>query len=68
MFRAILAYLQEAVHKKALGIVRARYVSWLHQDWSGTGVPRDTSSTPVHKDIVLTCGEQNIFCQKLIPI
>jgi hypothetical protein len=31
MFRALLAHPQEA-----LGILRACYVSWLHQDWSGT--------------------------------
>jgi hypothetical protein len=38
MFRALLAHPQEALAQTALGILRACYVSWLHQDWSGTGV------------------------------
>jgi hypothetical protein len=33
MFRALLVHPQ-----KAVGVVRAYYVSWLHLDWSGTGV------------------------------
>jgi hypothetical protein len=37
MIRALLAQLQEALHKRH-GILRACYVSWLHQDWIGTGV------------------------------
>jgi hypothetical protein len=35
MFRALLAHPQEAL-QTALCILRACYVSWLHQDWSGT--------------------------------
>jgi hypothetical protein len=32
MFRALLAHPQEALHKTALGVLRAGYVSWLrHQ-------------------------------------
>jgi hypothetical protein len=50
MFRALLAHPQEALHKRqlvycmrvmstqtAVGILHACYVSWLHQDFSGTG-------------------------------
>jgi hypothetical protein len=36
-FRALLDPPQEAL-KTALGILLACYVSWLHQDWSGTAV------------------------------
>jgi hypothetical protein len=36
MFRALLAHRQEAC-----------YVSWLHQDWRGTAVSRETSSTQI---------------------
>jgi hypothetical protein len=36
MFRALLAHPQEALHKRRFGILYACYVSWLHQDWSGT--------------------------------
>jgi hypothetical protein len=43
VFRALLAHPQEALHPSALGILRARYVSWLHKGWSGSGVG-DTSS------------------------
>jgi hypothetical protein len=35
MFRALLAHHQEAT-QAALGILRACYVSRLHQGWSGT--------------------------------
>jgi hypothetical protein len=34
MFRALLAYPQEGLHKQQLCILCACYVSWLHQDWS----------------------------------
>jgi hypothetical protein len=37
MFRELLAHPQEAL-KTALGILRVCYVSWLHQDWSGTSI------------------------------
>jgi hypothetical protein len=36
IFQALLAHLQEALSQTALGILRACYVSWLHQEWSGT--------------------------------
>jgi hypothetical protein len=51
MFRALLACPQEALHK--LDILRACYISWLDQDWSGTGV-RDTSSTPIHRSLSIS--------------
>jgi hypothetical protein len=38
MFRALLAHLQEAL-QTTLGILHACYVSWLHQDWSGSAAP-----------------------------
>jgi hypothetical protein len=52
MFHALLAHSQEALHKRHLVILRACYVSWLHQDWSGTErVP------PEDKQVMLeTCG------------
>jgi hypothetical protein len=42
MFRPLLSHPQEALHKRHL-VYCVRVVSWLHQDWSGTGV----SDTPV---------------------
>jgi hypothetical protein len=51
----------------ALGILRACYVSWLHQDWSGTGVA-DTSSTlsntsKIDKKFLPMLGyEHRLFC------
>jgi hypothetical protein len=35
LLRALLAHPQEA-QKTTLGILHECYVSWLHQDWSGT--------------------------------
>jgi hypothetical protein len=35
MIRVLLAHPQEFA-QAAFGILRACYVSWLHQDWSGT--------------------------------
>jgi hypothetical protein len=45
MFRALLAHLQEALHKRHL-VYCACYVGWLHQDWSRI-VVGDTSSNPI---------------------
>jgi hypothetical protein len=47
MFRALLAHPQEALPPQAaLDMLHACYVSWPHQDRSGTGVS-DGSSTPI---------------------
>jgi hypothetical protein len=46
MFRALLAHPQESLHKAALGILRACYVSWLHQVWGGT--PTLVQPTDIH--------------------
>jgi hypothetical protein len=38
MFRALPAHPQEPLHKRRFGILRACYVSWLHQDRSETAI------------------------------
>jgi hypothetical protein len=41
MFRTLLAHLQDALHKRHFDVLRARYVSWLYQNWSVTSLPRE---------------------------
>jgi hypothetical protein len=61
MFRALLAHPQEALHKKHL-VLRACYVSWLHQDWSGTGFC--ISAEPRHR---LRVFENRLLGKRFVP-